>query len=127
MATAGQHHEAPLLPALLDAGTVKRSGPNGSPGRGRPRRRPDRLVADKGYSYPTVRAELRRRGIAAVIPTRADQPRRPGFDKAAYRQRNRVERSVNRLKQFRRVATRYEKLAVNYLAWVTLGVTLIWL
>jgi transposase len=73
------------------------------------------------------RAELRRRGIAAVITSRSDQPRRAGFDKAAYRQRNRVERSVNRLKQLRRVATRYEKLAVNYLAWVTLGVTLIWL
>jgi transposase len=127
LATAGQRHEAPLLPALLDAGVVKRSGPDGRPGRGRPRERPDRLVADKGYSYPTVRAELRRRGIAAVIPSRSDQPRRTGFDKAAYRQRNRVERSVNRLKQLRRVATRYEKLAVNYLAWVTLGVTLIWL
>jgi transposase len=127
LATAGQRHEAPLLPALLDAGVVKRSGPDGCVGRGRPRRRPGRLVADKGYSYPTVRAELRRRGIAAVIPTRADQRRRPGFDREAYRQRNRVERSVNRLKQLRRVATRYEKLAVNYLAWVTLGVTLIWL
>jgi hypothetical protein len=74
LATAGQRHEAPLLPALLDAGVVKRSGPDGRPGRGRPRERPDRLVADKGYSYPTVRAELRRRGIAAVIPSRSDRP-----------------------------------------------------
>jgi hypothetical protein len=49
-----------------------RKNPDGRPGRGRPRRRPVRLVADKGYSYPTVRAELRRRGSAAVIPTRAD-------------------------------------------------------
>src|SRR6266511_2679445 len=58
VATAGQRHEAPLLPALLDAGAVKRSGSDGRPGRGRPRRRPTRLVADKGYSYPSIRAEL---------------------------------------------------------------------
>jgi transposase len=93
---------------LLDAGAVKRSGPGGRPGRGRPRKRPERLVADKGYSYPSVRAEVRRRGIGAVIPTRSNQRRRPGFDRAAYVERNRVERCVNRLKQFRRVATRYD-------------------
>jgi transposase len=127
VATAGQRHEAPLLPSLLDAGAVKRSGPDGRPGRGRPRRRPTRLVADKGYSYPSIRAELRRRGIAAVIPTRSDQRRRPGFDRQAYRERNRVERSVGRLKQFRRIATRYEKLATNYLAWVTLAGVMVWL
>jgi transposase len=117
-ATAGQHHEAPMLPRLLDAGTVKRSRPMDAPG-GRPRRRPERLVADKGYSYNSVRAELRRRRIAGVIPTRSDQRRQPSFDRQAYRQRNRVERSVGRLKQFRPVATRYEKLVVNYLTWVT--------
>jgi transposase len=121
LATAGQRHEAPLLPVLLDAGAVKRTGPDGCPGRGRPRQRSARLVADKGYSYPTVRAQLRRRGIAAVIPTRSDQRHQPGFDRHAYRQRNRVDWTVGRLKQFRRVATRYEKLAVNYLTWVTLA------
>ena len=127
LASAGQRHEAPLLPALLDVGAVKRSGPDGRPGRGRPRRRPGRLLADKGYSYPTVRAELRRGGIAAVIPTRSDQRRQASFDRQAYRQRNRVERSVGRLKQFRRIATRYEKLAVNYLTWVTLATIVVWL
>jgi Transposase DDE domain len=84
LVTVGQRHEAPLLPALLDAGAVRRSGPAGRPGRGRPRKRPERLVADKGYSYPSVRAELRRRGIAAVIPTRSNQRRRPGFDRVVY-------------------------------------------
>jgi transposase len=127
LVTAGQRHEAPLLPALLDAGAVRRSGPAGRPGRGRPRKRPERLVADKGYSYPSVRAELRRRGIGAVIPTRSNQPRRPGFDRAVYAGRNRVERCVNRLKQFRRVATRYEKRACNYLAMVKLAAALVWL
>src|SRR5215211_1604428 len=91
LVTAGQRHEAPLLPALLDAGAVRRSGPAGRPGRARPRKRPERLVADKGYSYPSVRAELRRRGIGAVIPTRSNQRRRPGFDRAVYADRNRVE------------------------------------
>jgi len=50
------------------------------------------LAADKGYSYPSVRAELRRRGIGAVIPTRSNQRRRSGFDRMAYAERNRVER-----------------------------------
>ena len=88
--------------------------------------RPQRLVADKGYSFPSIRTALRRRGIAAVIPTRSDQRRQPGFDRQAHRQRNRVERSVGRPKQFRRVATRHEKPAVNYLAWVTLATTMVW-
>jgi transposase len=73
-----------------------------------------------------VRAELRRLGIGAVIPTRTNQRRRSGFDRGAYAQRNRVERCVNRLKQFRRVATRYEKRACNYLAMVKLAAALIW-
>lgn len=62
-----------------------------------------------------------------MIPTRTDQPRQPDFDKAAYRQRNRVERLIGRLKQYRRIATRYEKRATNYLAMVTLGMTMLWL
>jgi transposase len=74
-----------------------------------------------------VRAELRRRGIGAVIPSRANQRRRPGFDRAAYAERNRVERCLNRLKQFRRVATRYEKRACTYLAMVKLAAALVWL
>ena len=122
----GQRHEAPLLPALLDADAVKRTGPDGRPGRGRPpAARP--AGCRQGYSYPSVRAELRRRGVGVVIPTRSDQRRQPGFDRAASRERNRVERAVGRLKQFRRVATRYEKLAVNYLAMITLAAVVIWL
>jgi transposase len=105
---------------------VRRSGSAGRLSRGRPRKRPERLAADKGYSYPSVRAELRRRGIAAVIPTRSNQRRRSGFDRVAYAERNRAERCVNRLKQFRRVATRYEKRACNYLAMVELAAALVW-
>jgi transposase len=111
----------------LDGGAVRRTGPDGRPGRGQPRRRPVQLVGDKGYSFPSARRLLRRRGIAAVIPSKSDQPHQPRFDRAAYRGRNQVERSVGRLKQFRRVATRYDKRACNYLAWVTLAAAIIWL
>jgi transposase len=127
LATAGQRHEVTQLEALLDGGTVKRTGPDGRAGRGRPRRRPVKLAGDKGYSYPSARRLLRRRGIDPVIPTRSDQRPQAGFDQTTYRGRNRVERCVGRFKQFRRLATRYDKRAVNYLAWVTLAATLIWL
>jgi transposase len=121
VASPGQHHECRSAAALLDRSAVKR------PGRGRPRRRPDRVAGDKGFSYPHVRHDLRRRGIGAVIPTRKDQRRNPHFDRAAYRTRERVERLINRLKQFRRVATRYEKRGPHYLAMVTLAAIVLWL
>ena len=127
LVTPGQRHEVTQLERLLDGGAVKRTGPDGRPGRGRPRRRPAKLVGDKGYFYPSARRLLRRRGISTVIPTKSDQLRQPHFDRAAYRGRNQVERSVGRLKQFRRVATRYDKRARNYLAWVTLAAAVIWL
>jgi transposase len=127
LATPGQRHEVTQLQRLLDGGAVKRSRPDGRPGPGRPRRRPAKLAGDKGYSYRSARRLLRRRGIVPVIPTKSDQPRQPSFDRAAYRGRNQVERSVGRLKGFRRVATRYDKRACNYLAWVTLAAGIIWL
>jgi transposase len=76
---------------------------------------------------------LRRRGVPHVIPERKDQRERrrrgrpPGFDREAYRRRNVVERCVNRLKQWRGVATRYEKRAVNYRAMVIIASLMIWL
>ncbi len=102
------------------------------PGPGRPRLRPASVIADRGYSGRPVRRELRRRAIRAVIPQKRNE--RPAYlmDWAAYRRRNVVERLVNRLKQCRRVATRYEKLAanylaINYLAMVTLAALRRWL
>ena len=92
--------------------------------RGRPRCRPLRLAGDKGYSYPRVRAWLRRRGIKAVIPRRKDQRPDDGrarFDKQTYRRRAVVEQCVGWLKECRAVATRFDKLAVNYLATVKLA------
>jgi transposase len=129
--TAGQRHESTQLEPVLDGIRVPRR-------RGRPRKRPARLLTDRGYSYPRCRRALRRRGIPHVIPERHDQQARrrakgrrggrpPGFDREAYRRRNVIERCVNRLKQSRRVATRYDKLAVRYRAFVVLAAIAIWL
>lgn len=102
-------------------GAVKR------PGLGRPRLRPKRLVGDKGYSSRKNRRYLRRHGVRITIARRTDECRCGPFDKASYRNRNLVERCINRMKQFRRVATRYEKLAENYLAMLHIAAILIWL
>jgi transposase len=119
--TGGERHEQPVLPTLMERGAVKR------PGRGRPRIRPDQVAGDKGYRSPAVRRYLKGRGIGAVIPTKSDEVPDPMFDRAAYRERNIVERLINRLKQWRRIATRYEKRAVNYLAMLTVAALLLWL
>ena len=95
---------------------------------GRRRIRPDRVAGDKGYTGRRIRGYLRRRGIGAVIPRLRNEPRRGvRFDRAAYRRRERVERLINRLKQFRAVATRYDKLAVSFHATVTLAAIRLWL
>jgi transposase len=119
--TGGERHEQPVLPTLMERGAVTRRG------RGRPRIRPDRVAGDKGYSSPTIRRYLKERRIGAMIPTKANQVADPGFDREAYRERNVVERLINRLKQWRRVATRYEKRAVNYLATLSIAAILLWL
>jgi transposase len=119
--SAGQRHELSAAPRLMAQGAVKR------PGRGRPRVRPKRVVGDKGYSSTRFRTFLRRRGIRITIPRKSNEHRGGSFDKTLYRQRNRVERLINRLKQHRRIATRYEKLAASYAAMVTLAAILLWL
>jgi transposase len=119
--TPGQQHEATVALDLLNRGQVKRLGP------GRPRLRPTRLVGDKGYSRRHFRQVLRQRRIRITIPRRTNQHRSGPFDREAYRLRNRVERFFNRLKQFRRIATRYEKRAENYAAMISLAAIVLWL
>jgi transposase len=114
--STGQRHKSKFVEPVLRAVRLVRPGVRG----GRPRSEP-RPLADKGYSYRTVRRYLRRRGIRAVIPTRKDQRVGPYFDRITYRRRNIVERLVDRLKENRRLATRYEKLAVNFLAMVKIA------
>jgi len=81
---------------------------------------------DKDYSSRKLRRFLRRQGIGAVLP-RQKRERRTQSDRAAYRERNRVERLVNKLKGFPRIATRYENRAVHYLGMLTLAAVASWL
>lgn len=84
-------------------------------------------MGDKGYSSRAIRHGLRRRHIRYTIPRRSTECRTGPFDRCVYRLRCRVEQLINRLKQFRRVATRYEKRAACYLAMVTIAATILWL
>lgn len=131
--TPGQAHDTRQLVALLDQISVARPG-----GVGRPRTRPDSVTADKAYSSRANRAALRARKIRAVIPQPANQinnrlrkgsrgGRPPAFDPVAYRDRNNVERGFGRRKQWRGVATRYDKLGVSYQATLDIAETLDWL
>jgi transposase len=106
--TAGQAHESRAFESTMARRLFHRR-------RGRSRW-PRRVAADKGYSYPRIRRWCRRRRIEATIPTRSNQPRDERFDKATYRQRHIVEQVVGWYKEYRCLGTRYEKLAVNYVA-----------
>lgn len=122
---AGQRHDSTLFEATLDAVRIPRADGK----KGRPKQRPKRLGADKAYSNQKIRAWCRARGIRAVIPLKADQKKQrlaqgkrlPPFDRATYRGRNIIERLIGWLKEFRAVATRYDKLATNFAAGVTLA------
>ena len=120
--TAGQRHELKGFEPALGTVLVR------SRSSGRHRRTPDAIACDKAYSHGPVRRWLHRRKIEPVIPNRRDQVerRRKGgcrkFDPEKYRRRNTVERCVGWIKECRRVATRFEKLAVNYAAMINLAI-----
>ncbi len=103
----------------------------------RPRTTPDVVLADKAYSSRAIRTPLRRAGILAVIPQPSDQAanckrrgsrggRPPAFDRDAYKQRNTVERCINKLKQWRGLPTRYDKTATIYIAGPHIAAIFIW-
>jgi transposase len=119
--TPGQQHELTMAEQLLKQGAIRRGL------HGRIRLRPKRVSADKGYSSRRYRHYLRGRGMRMTIPRKANEHRTGPFDRALYRQRNVVERLINRLKQFRRIATRYEKRADSYAAMLTIAMLLLWL
>ncbi|MER6176564.1 IS5 family transposase [Streptosporangium sp. NPDC001681] len=130
--TPGQHADCPQFIALMEAIRIRRRG------LGRPRTRPARAMADKAYSSRANRHYLRRRGIKTVIPVKKDQQdnrqrlgskggRPPAFDREAYKERNTVERCVNKLRQYRAVATRYDKRAIIYQGTLDVASIRIWL
>lgn len=131
LCTPGQTGDSPMLVPLLEQLRVARVGP------GRPRTTPDALRGDKAYSSRGTRALLRSRGITAVIPEPADQQghrkrrgsrggRPPQFDPVDYRGRNVIERRFCDLKQWRGLATRYDKLAIVYRAAAVLNAVIAW-
>jgi transposase len=120
--TGGQRQECEMFESVLEAVRIRLPD-------GRLRQRPQAVAGDKAYSFPRLRRWLRARHVRAVIPERRDQQDRrrhqrgrpPKFDRAAYRQRNVIERAVGWLKERRRIATRYEKLAIQYLAMLSVS------
>lgn len=113
--TPGQRNDSTQFEAVLDAvGVVQPSGQT--------RRRPVRVLADRGYDADRIRRWLRRRGIGAVIPPKRTRRRRLRYDRTLYRERNVIERSLGHLKEHRRIGTRYEKLAESYRALVQVAI-----
>jgi transposase len=116
--SAGQCHDSTQFQSVLEA-TPRHLG--------RPKKRPGRVAGDKGYSYPSVRQWLTDYfGTNPLIPLREDQlegyhGKPPKFDKRAYRHRSIIEQCIGWLKECRRIGTRFEKLAINFLAMLKLG------
>ena len=128
----GQAHDATMLTDVVGAIRILRTGP------GRPRTRPDRVLADKAYSSKKIRADLRRRGIKATIAEPSNQSagrrsrgshggRPPKFDAEIYKQRNTVERAINKLRSRRAVGTRYDKRQIIYQGTIDVASIKIWL
>jgi transposase len=85
------------------------------------------LLADKGYDSDDVRSSLLLKGILPVIPPKANRKQPITCDFVAYRDRNRVERMFNWLKQFRRIATRYDKTALSFRSFLNIAAAKLWL
>ena len=118
--TAGQRHESTQFETLMNAVRIKQP-------LGRPRQRPGAVAGDMGYSYPRIRRWLRRHAVRGIIPQRSDQKARHrgrplSFDREAYRRRSVIECCIGWLKECRRIATRFEKLALNFLAMVKIAI-----
>jgi len=122
--TPGQTHEATVLAPLLDGVSIA-----GKPGR--PRKRFETVSGDKGYDGTPSRDAICSRASKPLIPHRKKRdgtypPTTAEFDKSAYKRRNVVERLIGKLKEYRRIATRYDKLAESFRCFVIIGFIRIW-
>lgn len=111
MLTGGQAHDAKAFPELLRL-VGERVGA---------------VLADKGYDSDAIRDELLGHGILPVIPPKANRKDPPSYDRARYKERNKIERLFNKLKNWRRLATRYDKTAQSFLGFCNLTASLFWL
>jgi transposase len=108
--TAGQAHDGKIVDALLD-----HLGPRTI------------VLADRAYDADRIRELIHERGATPNIPPKSNRRWKPCYSKRLYRERNLIERFFSKLKHFRRVATRYDKLAANFLAMVQLASMRLWL
>lgn len=131
LVSPGQAGDSPMFEPLMDHLRIDRAI-------GRPRTRPDAVLGDKAYSSRSIRAHLRRRRITTVIAEPDDQKRHrqrrghaggrpPAFDANRYKARNVIERSFNNTKQWRGLATRYDRLAILYRGAAVLRAITLWL
>jgi len=107
--TGGEEHDCPVAERL-----VRKAKP------------PKHMLGDKAYDSAELREQLGKRGTKAVIPNRSNRKQPFSFSKRLYKHRWRIESAFSRLKDFRRIATRYDKLECNYLASVCLTAALVW-
>ena len=107
--TGGQVHESQTAEAMLD----------GAEG--------DAVIADKAYDSNAIRATVKAKGMKVVIPSKRSRNKRIRHDKLLYRERNRIERCFNKLKHFRRLATRYDRRACHFLAFLCLAGAMLWM
>lgn len=108
--TPGQAHEGPAAHALLD-----RLGPRTI------------VLADKAFNADGIRCLIEARGAVPNIPAKSNRKWKPCFSQALYRERNLIERFFSKLKHFRRITTRYDKLSEKFLAMVQLASIRLWL
>ena len=107
--TGGEAHDCPIAERLI-----------------RRREAAKRLLGDKAYDSAELREWLRKRGTKPVIPNKCNRKLPFSFNKKAYKERRRIENAFCRLKDFRRIATRYDRLARNFLASICLVAALVW-